>query len=246
MPEEAMRVMITRPRADAEGLAARLADRGIESLIESLLEIVPIADATLDLEHVQGLLLTSANGARALAETTDKRDLAVFAVGPATAAAARAAGFASVTTAGGDVAALSRLVEGRLDRRAGALLHVSGSAVAGDLASRLKAAGFDARRSVLYEARPVSALSDAAVAALTEGKIDAVLLFSPRTAKSFVRLANLASLALDGVRALCLSPAVAQHAEAATWREVAVAARPDQDALLALIHSPPEDQAETK
>ncbi len=236
-----MRVMITRPRADAEALAALLAERGIETLIEPLLEIVAIAGRALDLEAVQALLLTSANGARALAETTDRRDLALFAVGPATAAAARAEGFASVATAGGDVAALSRLVEARLDKSAGVLLHVSGSAVAGDLAGRLTAAGFATRRAVLYEAQPSSALSDAAVAAIAEGRIDAVLLFSPRTAASFVRLAGQASLALGRLRALCLSPAVAQHAETAPWGEIAVAARPELDALLALIHGPAKD-----
>lgn len=231
-----MRVMITRPRGPAEALAELLADRGIEALIEPLLEILPIPNQPLDLEGVQALLLTSANGARALAEATNERDLAVFAVGPATAAEACAAGFATVVTAGGDVAALSLLVEARLDASAGALLHVSGSAVAGDLAGRLEAAGFDARRAVLYEARTVSALSEAAVAALAGGGIDAVLLFSPRTAESFVRLCRRASVALERVRALCLSPAVARRAEAALWGEVAVAARPDQDALLALVH----------
>ena len=232
-----MRVMITRPRAEAEALAALLARRGIESFIEPLLEIIPRPDPMLDFDTLQAVLLTSANGARALAEATERRDLTLFAVGPATAAAAREAGFTSVATAGGDVEALSHLVTSRLDAKGGALLHVSGSAVAGDLAGRLEAAGFDARRAALYEARPAGALSDAVLAALVGGEIDAVLLFSPRTAKSFVRLTIQASLALDGLRALCLSPAVARAAEAASWGAVAVAERPDQDALLALIRN---------
>ena len=128
-----MRVLITRPRPDAEALAALLRERGIESLIEPLLEIIPTPVPALDLDDVQALLLTSANGASALAHKTDRRDLVVFVVGPATAATARDAGFADVTVADGDVAALADLVESRLDAAGGALLHVSGSAVAGDL-----------------------------------------------------------------------------------------------------------------
>jgi uroporphyrinogen-III synthase len=236
-----MRVLITRPRADAEALAALLGERDIGALIEPMLEIIPKPVPALELDDVQALLLTSANGARALALATDRRDLALFAVGPATAMAARDAGFADVATADGDVAALSHLVESRLKPADGALLHVSGSAVAGDLAGRLGRAGFETRRAVLYEARALSALSEDAVAALIQGEIHAVLLFSPRTAKSFVRLCHLASLTLDGVRALCLSPAVAHQAEATRWFEIAVAARPDQDALLALIQTPPGD-----
>jgi uroporphyrinogen-III synthase len=236
-----MRVLITRPRPDAEALAALLRERGIESLIEPLLEIIPTPVPALDLDDVQALLLTSANGARALAHKTDRRDLVVFVVGPATAATARDAGFADVTVADGDVAALADLVESRLDAAGGALLHVSGSAVAGDLAGRLGCVGFEVRRAVLYEARPATALSDTAMAAIAQGDIDSVLLFSPRTAESFVRLSRQASLALDGLRALCLSPAVADQAEATPWGEIAVAARPDQDALLALIQTPPGD-----
>ena len=109
-----MRVMITRPREDAEALAGRLAEDGIESLIEPLLEIIPRADEPLDLDNVQALMLTSANGARALGRATDRRDLALFAVGPATAAAARSAGFATVA-----VGAVGCVLAGRLADRLG-------------------------------------------------------------------------------------------------------------------------------
>ena len=232
-----MRVLITRPREDAEALAATLAARGVETLVEPLFEIVPLAAGDLDLAGIQAVLLTSANGARALARIGARRDLAILAVGAATAEAAGEAGFTRVEAAGGDVATLAGLCEARLDPAAGPLVHVSGSAVAGDLAGRLEAAGFAVRRAVLYAANPAKALSHGAVAALAGGAIGAVLLFSPRTARSFVRLAVEASLtaALGDMRALCLSAAVAGEAGAVAWREVAVAARPDQDALLALI-----------
>ena len=232
-----MRVLITRPRDDAETLARTLAARGVESLIEPLLDIRPLADTGLDLDGVQAILLTSANGARALAAASSARALPVLAVGDTTAAAARAAGFADVGTAGGDVEALEKLAADRCDPGGGPLLHVAGSIVAGDLAGRLAAHGFAVRRAALYEACPVSGLSDAAVAALADGAIDAVLLFSPRTATAFVTLARAADVVgpLSRMRALCLSEAVAEAARALTWREVCVADRPDQAALLALV-----------
>ena len=229
--------MITRPREDARDLAEALAVRGVEAIDEPMIEIAPLPADDLDLDGVQAILLTSANGARALAAATRRRDVAVLAVGQATAAAARAAGFAEVAAAGGDVEALATLAEERCDRAQGALVHVSGSAVAGDLCGRLAARGFTVRRAVLYEARPAAALSGAAVAALSQGALDAVLLFSPRTAEAFVTLVAQAGLTatLGRVRALCLSAAVADAARCVTWREVCVAARPDQGALLALV-----------
>ncbi len=230
-----MRVMITRPREDARPLAEALAARGVETLIEPMFEIVRVVGARLDLAGVQAVLLTSANGARALAAATGARDVTVLAVGAATAAAA--AGFARVEAAGGDVAALADLAARVCDPAAGALVHVAGSHVAGDLAGRLTERGFTLRRETLYTAERAAALSATAVAALRQRTIDAVLLFSPRTAGSFVTLAARAGVRADlaRVRALCLSAAVAGEAGAVTWRRLDVAQRPDQEALLALV-----------
>jgi uroporphyrinogen-III synthase len=230
-----MRLLITRPRQDAEAVARVLHDRGVGSVIEPLLEVTNLAVPDFSLDDVQAVLLTSANGARALAQASTRRDVAVLAVGAATAAAARDAGLTDIEAAGGDVAALGDLARARLDPEGGSLVHVSGSAVAGDLAGYLSDAGFTVRRAVLYEATPVSALSPTAVARLNDGAIDGVLLFSPRTAKSFVRLARESSVGLTQVRALCLSRAVADRAATAQWRSIEVAARPDQEALLDLI-----------
>src|SRR5262249_45866543 len=145
-----MRALITRPREDSERLAEALAKRGIESLIEPLLTVVPVADAPIALDRVQALLFTSANGARAFATRRPERHLATFAVGDATAVALRAAGFTRVESAGGDVEDLARLVKARLDPTKGALLHIAGTAVAGDLAGVLRAAGFAVERAALY------------------------------------------------------------------------------------------------
>lgn len=234
-----MRVLITRPREDAGPLAERLAGMGVDSLIEPLLEIRYLPAAGLDLDGVQALLVTSANGARALARATDRRDLPVYAVGDGSARAAGAAGFARVESAAGDVEALAALVVARLDPGAGRVVHVAGSAVAGDLAGRLAAAGFAAERAVLYEARQARALSAACVAALRAGGLDAVALFSPRTAAGFVRLAREAGVAeaCAGLEALCLSEAVAERAATLAWRRVRVARRPDLDSFLDLLRT---------
>lgn len=232
-----MRVLITRPRDDAEPLAEALRAQGVDTLIAPLLAIRPIADATLDLAGVQALLSTSANGVRAFARMSAARDLPVFAVGDATAEAARAAGFARVESASGAVDDLASLVRTRLEPARGALLHAAGADVAGDLAAALAGAGFDVRRVALYRAVKARRLPAAAARALAEGALDAVLFFSPRSAATFVSLARKAGVepALARLDALCLSEAVAQVVRETAWRSVAVAARPDQPALLQLV-----------
>ncbi|WP_431857218.1 uroporphyrinogen-III synthase [Azospirillum sp.] len=242
MTEGGLRLLITRPAEDAEPLARRLRDLGHAPSVEPMLDMVWLDGPAPDLEDVQALLFTSANGVRAFVRRTDRRDRPVYAVGDATARAAREAGFDSVESASGDVYALAALVGERGRPEAGVLLHVAGTTVAGDLSGLLGSKGFAVRREAMYEARPSAVLGRETAAALAEGEIDAVLIFSPRTARSFVRLLRGAGL-LDRCRTvdvLCLSPAVAEaartcDAEQVPWKSVQVAERPEQDSLLALL-----------
>lgn len=229
-----MRILVTRPEADAAPIAAELAARGDTAVIEPLLAIVAKPDATVELTGVQALALTSANGARVLAQKTARRDLPVFAVGDATAAAARAAGFATVESAGGDVAALAGLIAARLDPARGAVFHAAARQVAGDLKGRLEAAGFTVRRVALYEAVPSPAFSVSTAAALAEGRLDVALFFSPRTGRTFVRLLSESRLtaACSRMTAVCLSAAVAEEVKRLPWRALHIAAQPTQTALL--------------
>lgn len=237
------RVLVTRPAEDAAPLAAALTARGCEPLIEPMLEIVWLDGPPPEVDGVQALLFTSANGVRGYARRTSRRDHPVYAVGDATARAAREAGFASVESASGDVYALAALAAARCAPRAGPLLHVAGTKLAGDLASHLAEKGFSVRRETLYDAVPSTHLSENTVEALRTGTLAAVLFFSPRTARSFVRLLDGAGLSdrCRTVDALCLSPAVAEAARtygalgATPWQNVRVASRPEQEALLGLL-----------
>ena len=232
-----MRILITRPRDDARQPADLLAAQGYEILIEPMLSIHLAARGDLDLEQVQALLLTSANGARALAANTTARAIPVYAVGEATARQARSLGFTKVVSAAGDLGSLASLVARDLVPGDGPLVHIAGSHVAGDLAAELAPRKFTIRREILYEAREAQQLGDACRAALKAGTIDAVLLYSPRTARIFADLVAAAGVgqACRNIVALCLSAAVAEAAGSLTWRRIAVAARPEQAALLKLI-----------
>jgi len=231
-------VLITRPRVDAEALAEEVSMLGAEPLVAPMIEIEAVAGARPDFTGVQAVLLTSANGARALATHLVAHDpaygLPVFCVGDATARAATACGFANVRAAGGDVDALSGLVAARLDPAAGALFHVAGRHVAGDLGGQLQARGYSVRRSVLYEAIAVAELGEPLRQALSAGTVDLALFFSPRTTKTFATLVNAASLTsgVTAAVAVCLSEAVAVEAKALPWADCPVAAAPTQRALM--------------
>jgi uroporphyrinogen-III synthase len=232
-----MRLLVTRPREDADALADALRAIGAEPVLAPVMTIKPAPDVSVDLTGVQALLFTSANGVRAFAAKSDARDLPVFAVGDATARAASASGFTHIESAGGDTHDLAALVARALDPKAGALLHPAGRDVAGPLKDDLEARGFEVRRETYYRAEFARTLPDDARRALDSGTIDGVLFFSPRTAQSFVTLVTDAALsdALGHSYAYCLSAAVAEIARDVQWRDVRVATEPTQAKLLDLI-----------
>ena len=232
-----MKLLVTRPALDAGPLADLLTADGHTVLLDPLLAIRFREAAALDLDGVTGLLFTSGNGVRAFATLSDRRDLAVYAVGDRTATLAREQGFAQIESADGDVAALATLVAARRQPGDGTLLHVTGNEVAGDLAQRLDAAGFTLRRATLYAAEPATALAPETRAALADGTLDGVLLFSPRTARQFTTLIRLSGLGAEPLSAWCLSPAVAEALGDLELAHIHVAAEPTQAALLSLVPS---------
>ena len=231
-----MKVVLTRPDPDNDALSDALSTHGIACLVAPMLTIeatdVPGLGAALS--EAQAILATSANGIRALASAAEGRDVPLIAVGDATAAAARQAGFAQVTSADGDSAALAVLAEADLDPKAGPLVHVAGSHVAGDLETILGAAGFDYRRIEVYDAVATTTLPSALSEALRGAAVDGVAFFSPRTAATFAALVREASLVdtLKSVTAYCLSDAVAAAVEAEPWQRVSIAPRPRIDVLI--------------
>lgn len=233
------RLIITRAAPGAQALAAKLKALGHEPLLAPMLEIWLKAYPDAPPGDAQAALVTSANGVRGLCLATERRDTPLIAVGDATAAAARRAGFTKVSSAEGDVDALAALAKRTLDPRGGPVAHVCGEDAAGDLTGVLQGAGFAAVRIIVYRAEPARALPGEIAEALDAA--DGVLFHSPRGAQTFVALAQAAGLTaqLLQLEALCLSPAVAQAAEPTGWARVRVAARPEEEALLALISQPP-------
>jgi uroporphyrinogen-III synthase len=232
-----MRVLVTRPKEDAEETAVRLRARGHTVLIAPLIEIRFVDGPEIPFGGVQAILATSSNGVHALARRTSRRDVPLFAVGAQTARAAHSSGFATVKSADGDARALAAATVNWAKPNAGALLHAAGAETKGALAESLRAAGFEVRTEVLYDAIGVNELSTNVLIALTAGNLDAVLLFSPRSARIFSDCVVKADVAdsCTALEALCISAVAADKLSALPFRAVHVAKRPDQEALLALL-----------
>jgi uroporphyrinogen-III synthase len=232
-----MRLAVTRPHADSARTATALRARGHQVLVAPLMRVEPVA---ADLGGGWGaVIITSANAPGAISAhpaCAALLKLPVFAVGRRSADAARAAGFADVIMAGGDLADLVRLIAEQGADAQAPLLYLAGENRAADLIGELATHGIAAEMRIVY--RAVTAPFPAElISALKAGDIDAVLHFSRRSADNYLAgggKAGIAEQALS-VRHLCLSAQIAEPLRGAGATRIAVAKRPDEAALIALL-----------
>lgn len=221
-------VGLTRPRAASERLAADIRARGFTPVIAPMLDIVP--------EHfewptmIQALIITSANTVPLI--PVDPA-LPVFAVGDATAAAAKAAGFQNIESAGGDARDLQALLSQRTWQPDIPVVHAGGA----DLAATLSIPGVPVRHIPVYKARAAETLPDEFIETLDQGAFDAILFFSPRTGRIFSHVLGEYGRTgrLTGTKALCLSGSVVESVKDLPWADVRSARHPNMAALLALL-----------
>lgn len=232
-----MRILVTRPQEDSREISQTLEAMGHDVVAAPLLHIQFYDGPEISLDGVQAILATSANGVRAIARRTPRRDVPLFAVGPQTEAEARVAGFAYIKNANGDGAALAHATAQWVKPDDGMLLHAAGAQAPKLLVAELEKRGFAVRREVLYEARAAQRLPDAAAQALKNGALDAVIHFSARSARTFADCATREGLAApcEKLIAVCISEAAAAALSPLHFRETRIAKVPNQQALLALL-----------
>lgn len=220
------RVWITRAQPGADETAARV--RALKHIpVVAPLLAVEVTDAPLDLDDVAAVAFTSANGVRAFVAQTEARDFPVFAVGQATAAVARAAGFSQVAIGPGDVSGLAQVIAARAGALAGgAVLHAGGEDLAGDLAGELRDQGLEARSVALYRTVGLEP-------GIPMRGVDDVLLHSPKAARRLA--ARLKARPAPHLVALCLSPACARPLAKAELADLRIAEAPKETALLSLL-----------
>ncbi len=223
-------VLLTRAAEQAGETAARLRARGHVPVVAPLVRIERLP-ARID-DAAQAILVTSRNGAAALAGATVNRMIPVLAVGDATAADLRAAGFAEVRSAGGDAGALSRLAARLLDPGGEAVLHVRGAEIRHSPLEGLRAAGFRTAEAILYRTIPVTGLPDSAAAC------DTALIYSPGSARRLLDAVDFpASLHLIAISEAALAPL----RDAPFAASLQAAGCPTEEAMLALLDGLPKN-----
>ena len=245
-----MAVLVTRPEPDNAATARALEARGFGVVLAPMLRFEPVAFEDDAGANYAGVIVTSANALRAIADHPIRPRLLalpLFAVGEHTAEAARAAGFADVSvgeTRG--AAALPALVEGRLapkrakrksPKGAPLILYLAGADTTRDLAPDFGARGLALVTRVTYRMVEVNGLPAAARQAFASDAISAILHYSRRSARAFLAAARGAGVEISALALpqCCLSDAVAEVMREAGAARVVVARAPDEASMLEAV-----------
>ncbi len=242
-----MRLLVTRPEPEAHALAHEVRGLGHEPALQPLLEFQSLDFDQAQLSSAGALVFTSGNALRALRE---KRGLSgieripVFCAGSQTARRLQEAGFQTVAATADTAEELASRIISQASRGA-KLIHVTGEHQAFDLAGALAREGLQLSTLHVYVMKAREAFDSGVAGDLRSGASGGVILMSPRTAEIFVALCRKHEL-LESAKALRyfgLAESVAKKLKPLEPAHVNIAAKPNREALLALIAAlPPAGQ----
>ena len=227
-------VIITRAEPGASETAGRLAAFGIDPILAPMLSLEPDLECAIpDLSTRSGLVFTSANGVRVFADRDPNRSLTAWCVGPATAKAAREAGFEQVRESAGNAVDLAHFIAEHVEGSERPLLHIANADAKGDLKTQLEALGHALDFAPRYAMRPAPALPHSAQQALQSADNTVVMIHS---AKGATRLADLcAGLSLTKLVVVAISEPASQPLSNLPLTALHVASAPNEDSLMSAL-----------
>jgi uroporphyrinogen-III synthase len=235
-----MHILVTRPEADAREMKTRLEAMGHRVSVAPLIAISHEAIDAAAFRGAAALIATSRNAIVALAGSPaieTAKSLPIFTVGSATARIAREAGIDTIIEGPGTARDLAEVIAVHPLARAGPLVHLAGDHLAVDLAHLLASETVKVRPLVVYRSIAAPSLPDGVIGALAARDIDAVILMSPRTARTWAQLLDCSAGLADtkDVSLICLSPAVAAALSRDQADKIYVSDSPNVDGVLSLV-----------
>ena len=224
-------VIITRAEPGALETAKAVRALGLKSIVSPALSLQIVDPLPMvSLSDCAGILFTSANGVRFFVQAYAETGLPAWCVGPATYAAAKAAGFSKVENADGDSRDLAQLVIKRTAPQDGHLIHVANTAAGDILQSELAAAGFDVRFAGLYSPLPATRLDERARHAISNGPA-CIVIHSRKGAEQFAQLVQ--QVKANDLVFVCVSEKASIPIK--NLGDVLIARKPNEEELLRVL-----------
>ena len=221
-------LLLTRPQKDAQAFAQEVLSHqpAAQILISPVLTITPIGTLP-DLSAYAAVVFTSRHAVACFAHAPIPKKMTCFAVGEATAEAAKKLGFLVISSAG---AAQDLILLMQKTGAAGPLIHPHGQHARGQIAATLTKKGVPCAECVIYD-QIETPLSVRARALLTQPQALLVPVFSPRSARLLQRYGPLP----NGSEIIAISQTVAACFSTQPHIKTTVACHPNRGAMLKAV-----------
>jgi len=236
-----MHILITRPKLQANKTALALQSKGHTCDIEPLLTIEHIQTSQLKGDF-KGLIITSSNVTSALSQLAaidDLKPLPVLSTGKTTQDTLHEAGFENVENVQGSALTIADNAKDWMKRQGlkenDRILYPCAEVIAHDLSVEFRKRGLVCVKWPVYRSVPSIVLSDHVRDSLSNNEYDAVLLYSKRTAETFVSLLNQMASPPDALFVYALSKDIVAGLTFESQLTVNCPKLPSEDALLALL-----------
>lgn len=224
-------VIVTRAQPGNTETTDRLNRLGCDPIPAPVLALVPLPETEIpETVDLSGLIFTSANGVRSYTARRSDRSLPVWCVGPATADAARTAGFRTVHESSGNSDDLARFIATTIQPDTLPLLHVANQDAAGALAQELRRLGHKVLFAGIYAMRTAKQLPARVLRLNRDDPAVILLVHSAKGAQAFRELMQ--DDAPAGWSLVAISKRAAAPLESLVRGPVFIADTPNEDGIM--------------
>jgi uroporphyrinogen-III synthase len=183
-------ILLTRTEELSLPIAQQIKNEGHKAIIQPLFSVSYQENLQPANQQIQGVLITSANAIFALEKLKIAKNIQILAVGDVTASKIKNLGYKNVIAAQNSAQSLLELAQEKLQPNLGLILYLSGEIITLNLAERLQKMGSHCQRIVTYRTIERKELSKETIAAIENGDINEIWLYSQNSGKIFAKLAK--------------------------------------------------------
>jgi len=218
-----MNILTTRPLIDAEDLMEKLFGMGHKIMHIPTLKISPAKFEPINSSKYEAYVFTSANAVRNIKFSKEDKNKLCFCVGSITEKKVRQIGYVKTISGGGNVNALKNLIlnSDEIDKDK-IIAYFCGDNISSDLDDDLKKEGLRVEKITTYISEKIKELNDQSHKIINNYPPDIILVYSKRSAESFIELVKKYSLSglMTGSRVMCISEKVLNVFRQAGWKKL--------------------------
>ena len=219
-----MHIVITRPVEDSLKIITDLKLSGHMLTHLPVIKVEKLQMKKINFKNYDSVIFTSANAIKFLNIEKFNDNIKCFCVGNFTEGVAKKAGFFNTYSSEGSVASLKELIVRTIESKSEKILYLSSEFISKNLDKDLIQEGYIVERISNYTTLPVREINEKTLSFLRKNPIDAIFIYSSKSAKNLLDLINKYSLLniVTQCNLMCISEKVSLILKQIKWKKTII------------------------